>query len=68
MGISTVSIPFFSDQIELDVHTATHVEHMWHTSLEYFADGQPLRLEQVQETGEFIATRADGAFIHGQEI
>lgn len=68
MGTTTVSIPFFSDQIELDVHSATYAEHIGHTALCHFAAGQRLSLEEIQETGEYIARRQDGAFIHGQEI
>jgi hypothetical protein len=69
MGYSVKSIPFFSDAIELDVHTATYAQDLGHTALCHFANGSPLRLEQVEETGEYIATRTrDGAFIHGAEI
>lgn len=68
MGMTTQTIPFFDDRIELDVHTATHPHMLGYTSLQYFADGQRLSLYEVQETGEYIARREDGAFIHGQEI
>jgi hypothetical protein len=69
MGYSTRSVPIFTDNITLDVHTATYVEHLLsEISLAYFADGQPLALDQVCETGEYIATRKDGAFIQGMEI
>lgn len=68
MGYSTKAINFFVDSIELDVHTASYPEHIGHIPLWYFSDGMTLKLEEVLETGEYIVTREDGAFIHGPEI
>lgn len=68
MGTSLKAVPFFSDAIELDVHTAKYRHHMGHTSIREFADGQPVSLYEVEETGEYLAKRADGAFMQGQEI
>ena len=82
MGISTVSIPFYDARITLCPHTASgpryeadgvsiRMAEQWidrELSLEEFSAGQTCRLEQVEETGEYIATRADGAFIQGPEV
>ena len=65
MGMSTKQISVFMDLITLDVHTATYAEHLAPVTLAKFAEGQPLSLDQVLETGEYIATRKDGAFIQG---
>lgn len=81
MGFSTVSIPFFDVNITLCPHSAAgprgvldgvtiRMAEQWlerEISLEEFCAGQTCKLEQVQETGEYIATRADGAFIQGPE-
>lgn len=68
MGTTLKPIPFFSDQIELDVHTATFGMHMGHTAICHFCEGQPVSLYQIEETGEYYVKRADGAFMQGPEI
>jgi hypothetical protein len=68
MGQSLKPIPIFSDQIELDVHTASYRSHLGHTAICHFADGQPVNVWQIEETGEYYVKRKDGAFMQGQEI
>lgn len=69
MGMTTKSIQFFTDTIKIVPHTATSAAHIGRlVSLRRFANGQRLSLEQVQETGELIARRGDGEFIHGPEV
>lgn len=69
MSTSTKAVPFFTNDISIAVHSATHEEHTnKNVTLEDFADGEPLRLETVIETGELIAYRSDGAFIQGPEV
>lgn len=68
MGYSTTQIPFFDDRIEIDAHTASFVEHLRQISIEDFCEDQRASLEIVEETGEYIVRRADGAFIHGPEV
>lgn len=69
MGMSTQPVPFFTTDIVIAVHSATDSKHVVrNVSLEAFAEGSPLRLESVAETGELIAHRQDGAFIQGAEV
>ena len=76
MAYSTKSIPFFTDEIELDVHSATHAHHLGHTSIKYFAEWvypEPIRLEQRNDNNEFIVSSgapgsATFAFMAGPEI
>lgn len=68
MGMSLKSIPFFTDTIKIDAHTASEAKYIGPVTLRRFSGGQHLSLEQVQETGELIARRSDGAFIHGPEV
>lgn len=71
MGHTTQPISFFTDTIILTPHTCTHAEHLNRPiTLGQFARGRPMRLERVQETGEYIATVGDYPdieFIHGPE-
>ena len=68
MGYSVKAIPFFTDDIELDVHTATYPEHLGHTSIRDFCAGEACSLEQVEETGEYIVRKAGQVFMQGAEI
>lgn len=68
MGKSVKSIPFFEDTIKINAHTASAANLIGPVTIRRFAAGQCVKLEQVQETGELVATRSDGAFIHGPEV
>lgn len=69
MGMSTKNIMFFSDEIIIIPHTATKARHIGRrVSLRQFSRGKPISLEQVLETGEYIATNLAGEFIHGPEV
>jgi hypothetical protein len=68
MGTSLKPILFFSDTITIEPHTATYAKHVGTPiSIRQFAGEQRVRLEQVEETQEYVVTRADGAFIQGAE-
>lgn len=68
MGISTQSIPFFSDEIIIVPHTASLAKHIGvPVSIRGFSKGRPCSLEQVQETGEYIVRLQNGDFMHGPE-
>ena len=68
MGMSTVSISFFDQDIKIDVEECTYRQHWGRTlTIGRFAGKQRCSLEQIQETGEYIVRRADGAFIRGKE-
>lgn len=69
MGYSTQSIPFFTLDITLRPHTATNAKWLNRkVSLQSFCKGQPMYLEQIQETGEYIARLQDGTFMQGPSI
>jgi hypothetical protein len=68
MGTSLKPVLFFSDEITIEPHTATHAKHLGRAiSIRQFVGEQRARLEQVEETGDYLVTRADGAFIQGKE-
>lgn len=68
MGVSLKRIPFFADDIAIVPHTATDREHVnKRITIRSFADGQPVCLDRVMETDEYVVTRRDGAFIQGAE-
>lgn len=74
MGTSTRSIPFFVDDITIIPHTISHDAFVWaqqylgrEVSIREFCGGQSCSLKEEIETGEYIITRADGAFMQGIE-
>jgi len=73
MGYTTTMIPFFSDEIELDVHSASYPEYLGHTSIRSFAEavGGPVSLERRDDNGEYIVSSGkypDIVFMSGPEI
>jgi len=56
MGYSTQSIPFFDEKITIRPHSATQAKWLnKKVSIAQFSKGKNrVRLEQVQETGEYI--------------
>lgn len=69
MGISTSRVLFWSDQLAIVPHTATHA--LWvgeRVPLHAFANGHTMRLDYVIDTGEYIATLSNGEFIQGPAI
>jgi len=71
MSKSYTPIMFFSDEIEINAHTARFPEHLRHISIREFADGQPVKLSQCNETGDYLVERGrypNIVFIEGQEI
>ena len=71
MSYSTKTIPFFSDQIELDVHTASYGYNIRQISIAEFSNGRPVKLEQRDDNQEYIVSCGkypDIDFIQGQEI
>lgn len=67
MGYPSKSIPFFTDTIILNVHSASLVKDLGHTSIKTFADGRPVSLEQNTHTGEYIV-RCGQDFMQGVEF
>lgn len=72
MGYSVKSVPFFTDTIKIDAHTATHAAHLRPITIGEFSRGRPVSLRQVEETGEYIAQIVEngkrGDFIQGPEV
>lgn len=65
MGISTKHVTL-SPFAQVTPHTASRAEWIGQAlPVDRFARGQHVEAERVEETGEVIVTRADGAFIHG---
>jgi len=68
MGYSTISVPFFTEDITIQPHTATCGSYLGRpVTIGEFAQGRPCSLQRVMETGEYIVT-AGGSFIQGPEI
>lgn len=62
------SIPFFSGEMRLAVHSATLAAHVGkHVSIDSFANGSPVRLSETED-GEYLCEKADGSFINGPEV
>lgn len=71
MSKSYTSIMFFSDEIEIDAHSASNAWHLGHISIREFADGDPVKLSQCVETNEYLVEKGrypNIEFIEGQEI
>ena len=71
MSKSYTPIAFFSDEIEIDAHSATHGYQLGHISVREFADSQPVKLSQCNETGDYLIERGkypNIEFVEGQEI
>jgi len=71
VGKSYTVIPFFSDEIEIDAHSATYGHQLGHISIREFADGDPIKLSQCNETDDYLIQKGeypDITFIEGQEI
>ena len=69
MGYSTVSIPFFNQDIAIKPHTATSGKYIGcKITIGQFCGKQRGSLEQIQETGEYIVRRQDGEVIEGPEV
>ena len=71
MSKSYTPIPFFSDEIEINAHSATYREQLGHISVREFADGSPVSLSQCEETGDFLIKKGkypNIIFVEGPEI
>ena len=71
MGYSTKPILFFSDEIVINVHTATKAQHLRPISIAEFANGRPVYLEQRDDNKEYIVSCGkypDIEFIQGPEL
>ena len=61
-------IPFFSDEIKVNPHSATDAKHLCRPiSLREFSQGQPVALYE-HENGELLARLKSGQFIEGPEV
>ena len=61
------SIPFFSDEITITPHTATHVQHLNRSvSIREFSRGRPVRL--LDPGGNEWLVECCGEFIQGPEV
>lgn len=54
MGKTYTPVKFFSDEIKVNVHSATRQEHLGIISIRDFANGNPVRLDQCEDTGEYL--------------
>lgn len=64
------AINFFSDEITINAHTATHAEHIGNPiSVRDFAEGQRVSLYELHN-GDLMLIRDDAArtFIEGPEV
>jgi hypothetical protein len=53
MGYSLRPVSFFSDEIELEPHSASNPDHVGRrVSIREFANGRPCSLSEIEETGE----------------
>jgi hypothetical protein len=69
MSQTHVTIPFFTDDIGIFPHSATLASHLNKPmTIGEFAKGQRCHLVKIEETGELLATRQDGAYIEGREF
>ena len=60
-------VAFFTDEIAIEVHSATSADHVNHkVTVGEFADGSPVSLYEL-ENGELYASKRDGSFIEGPE-
>lgn len=71
MGRSLTAVPFFTDDIIIHPHTSSRADFLRPISIREFANGQPVYLYRVEETGEYNCRR--GAFpcvtfIEGPEV
>lgn len=63
------AVPYFSDDIKIIAHTATHAEHIGKpVSVREFANGQPVSL-YTMHNGDLMLIRNDAqrTFIEGPE-
>ena len=65
MGTSTKPVTFIDVNVKLDVHSATNPEHLGEITVEQFANGSPISVETILETGELLITKKGGDFIQG---
>jgi len=69
MGYSTINIPFFTDDITIKPHTATHAKWLnQKVSVKRFSKGERVGLEQIVENKEYIIRNMHGEFIQGPEV
>lgn len=70
MGTTLKPVPFFSDEIALDVDTASKVEHVGrHVTLREFAQGGPLALYRIEERPcRFVCYDQNRNFIEGDSV
>lgn len=62
------AVPFFTDDIKIIPHSATHSAHLARpVSIAEFSQGLRVSLYE-QENGELYARRQDGWFIEGPEV
>lgn len=62
MSRTLIPIKFFTDDITIEPHTATAREHIGRpVTLREFAEGTPLSLYKIEETGEYHVT--NGQFL-----
>lgn len=69
MALTVRSISFFDDSITIRPHTASLARHLAKpVSVRGFADGGPVSLSLIEETGDYLVTRPDGTFMEGPEV
>jgi len=72
MGMTLTPIRFFSDEITIKPHTATHARFLdRRVSIREFANGRPCSLDRCDENGEYVVyvrTRMGREFMEGPEV
>ena len=61
-------IPFFDDNITIDVHSATHEQHIKHMSIKDFTNNSTDNVSLYQNGDELYARKENCDFIEGKEV
>lgn len=61
-------IPFFDENITIDVHTATHAKHIKRMSIKSFTNNSTENVSLYQNGDELYARKQNGDFIEGKEV
>lgn len=62
------AIPFFDDNITINVHSATHAVHMKTMSIKEFTQNSTESVALYQNGSELYARKINGDFIEGKEV
>lgn len=63
-----IPINFFDDLIIIDVHSATHPEHLGRMTIKAFTNNSTERVSLYQTGDELYVRKENGDFIEGKEV